>query len=102
MNPLDRLSEYLRTVEKRLRFLTWTRGAAIAAIAIATVAIHPITVSSGEMQKSPMTRRFLAIVINNAMTGTASAPLMTATQTKAVIGLSASMLLTAPSSVAGH
>jgi len=31
MNPLDRLSEYLRTVEKRLRVLTWTRGAAIAA-----------------------------------------------------------------------
>src|SRR5713101_5695928 len=31
MNPLDRLSEYLRTVEKRLRLLTWTRGAAIAA-----------------------------------------------------------------------
>src|SRR5215467_13979466 len=31
MNPLDRLSDYLRTVEKRLRVLTWTRGAAIAA-----------------------------------------------------------------------
>src|SRR5580765_2452655 len=31
MNPLDRLGEYLQTVEKRLRFLTWTRGAAIAA-----------------------------------------------------------------------
>src|SRR2546423_10560059 len=31
MNPLDRLSEYLRAVEKRLRLLTWTRGAAIAA-----------------------------------------------------------------------
>src|SRR5712692_5163720 len=31
MNPLDRLSEYLRSIEKRLRVLTWTRGAAIAA-----------------------------------------------------------------------
>src|SRR5260370_27233879 len=33
MNPLDRLSEYLRIVEKRLRMLAWTRGAAIAAVA---------------------------------------------------------------------
>jgi len=31
MNPLDRLSEYLRSIEKRLRVLAWTRGAAIAA-----------------------------------------------------------------------
>src|SRR3981081_1027443 len=31
MNPLDRLSEYLRIVERRLRMLAWTRGAAIAA-----------------------------------------------------------------------
>src|SRR5713226_6826513 len=31
MNPLDRLSEYLRSIEKRLRVLTWTRGAAIDA-----------------------------------------------------------------------
>src|SRR5712671_5822091 len=39
MNPLDRLSEYLRSIEKRLRVLAWTRGAAIAAGAalVATV-----------------------------------------------------------------
>src|SRR5262249_48695507 len=41
MNPLDRLSEYLRAVERRLRWLTWTRGMAVAAgvALIATVVL---------------------------------------------------------------
>src|SRR5580765_8122573 len=40
MNPLDLLSDYLRKVERRLRLLAWTRGAALtAAAALATTVI---------------------------------------------------------------
>src|ERR1051326_7492414 len=42
MKPLDRLSEYLGAIERRLRLLTWTRGAAVtmaAALILTVVAV---------------------------------------------------------------
>ncbi|MGA9623520.1 MAG: hypothetical protein WBQ65_03540 [Bryobacteraceae bacterium] len=42
MNPLDRLSEYLGVIERRLRWLTLSRGAAVtaaAALALTVVAV---------------------------------------------------------------
>ena len=42
MNPLDRLSEYLGAIERRLRWLALTRGAAVtagAALALTVVAV---------------------------------------------------------------
>src|SRR5579863_2390308 len=66
MNPLDRLSEYLRAVEKRLRVLAWTRGAAIAAgvALIATVVLiaNSFAFSSSSMLAS-RTVLFLALAL---------------------------------------
>src|SRR6185437_11905305 len=33
MKPFDRLSGYLGAIERRLRWLTWSRGAAVTAVA---------------------------------------------------------------------
>src|SRR5271169_5135013 len=68
MNPLDRLSEYLRAVEKRLRVLAWTRGAAIAAAValIATVILVLIANSYAFSPASLLTSRtllFLALAL---------------------------------------
>src|SRR5437762_3248764 len=68
MNPLDRLSEYLRAVEKRLRLLTWTRGAAIAAGAalVSTIVLvliaNSFAFSSGSLLAS-RTVLFLALAL---------------------------------------
>ncbi len=68
MNPLDRLSEYLRSIEKRLRVLAWTRGAAIAAGAalIATVILVLIANSYAFSSNSLLASRtvlFLALAL---------------------------------------
>src|SRR5258708_7537505 len=68
MNPLDRLSEYLRSIEKRLRVLTWTRGAAIAAGAalISTVVLVMIANSYAFSSSSLLASRtalFLALAL---------------------------------------
>src|SRR5580700_5447854 len=68
MNPLDRLSEYLRAVEKRLRVLAWTRGAAIAAgvALIATVVLVVIANSFAFSSSSMLASRtvlFLALAL---------------------------------------
>src|SRR5580704_15555699 len=68
MNPLDRLSEYLRAVEKRLRVLAWTRGAAIAAgvALISTVILVLIANSFAFSPASLLTSRtllFLALAL---------------------------------------
>src|SRR5260370_17443384 len=68
MNPLDRLSEYLRSIEKRLRVLTWTRGAAIAAGAalISTVILVMIANSFAFSHSSLLASRtvlFLALAL---------------------------------------
>src|SRR5579872_2722092 len=68
MNPLDRLSEYLRAVEKRLRVLAWTRGAAIAAgvALIATVVLVLIANSFAFSSLSMLASRtalFLALAL---------------------------------------
>src|SRR2546426_656158 len=68
MNPLDRLSEYLRSIEKRLRVLAWTRGAAVAAGAalISTVILvliaNSYAFSSNSLQAS-RTVLFLALAL---------------------------------------
>ena len=61
MNPLDRLSEYLRAVERRLRVLAWTRGAAIAsgAALLATVILVWIANSYAFSPASLLTSRTL-------------------------------------------
>ena len=58
MNPLDRLSDYLGAVEKRLRLLAWTRGVAIAAgvALVATVALVLIA-NSFAFSSSSLTAR---------------------------------------------
>ena len=68
MNPLDRLSEYLRAVEKRLRVLAWTRGAAIAAGAalISTIVLVLIANSYAFSSSSMLASRtvlFLALAL---------------------------------------
>ena len=68
MNPLDRLSEYLRSIEKRLRVLAWTRGAAIAAGAalIATVILVMIANAYAFSSSSLLASRtalFLALAL---------------------------------------
>src|ERR1700704_187297 len=68
MNPLDRLSEYLRAVEKRLRVLAWTRGAAIAAGAalISTIVLVLIANSFAFSSSSMLASRtvlFLALAL---------------------------------------
>src|SRR5271154_2965951 len=68
MNPLDRLSEYLRAVERRLRVLAWTRGAAIAAgvALIATVVLVLIANSFAFSHGSLLASRtllFLALAL---------------------------------------
>src|SRR5439155_12009708 len=68
MNPLDRLSEYLRSIEKRLRMLAWTRGAAIAAGAalIATVILVLIANAYAFSNSSVLASRtalFLALAL---------------------------------------
>src|SRR5579859_2180504 len=64
MNPLDRLSEYLRAVEKRLRMLTWSRGAAIAAAValIATVVLVLIANSFAFSSSSLLASRTVLFV----------------------------------------
>jgi hypothetical protein len=68
MNPLDRLSEYLRAVEKRLRMLAWTRGAAIAAVAalVSTIVLVLIANSFAFSSSSMLASRtvlFLALAL---------------------------------------
>src|ERR1700730_17461502 len=68
MNPLDRLSEYLRAVERRLRVLAWTRGAAITAAAalISTIVLVLIANSfafSSSSMLAPRTVLFLALAL---------------------------------------
>src|SRR5439155_24147514 len=68
MNPLDRLSEYLRSIEKRLRVLAWTRGAAIAAGAalISTVILVMIANSYAFSSSSMLASRtalFVALAL---------------------------------------
>ena len=68
MNPLDRLSEYLRAVEKRLRVLAWTRGAAIAAGAalVSTIVLVLIANSFAFSSSSMLASRtvlFLALAL---------------------------------------
>src|SRR6266478_4622475 len=68
MNPLDRLSEYLRSIEQRLRVLAWTRGAAIAAGAalISTVILVLIANSYAFSNDSLLASRtvlFLALAL---------------------------------------
>src|SRR5580704_6206210 len=46
MKPLDRLSEYLGAVERRLRLLTLTRGAAVTAAAALTLTIVAVLVAN--------------------------------------------------------
>jgi hypothetical protein len=46
MNPLDRLSEYLRTVERKLRLLAWTRGAALTAVAALLLTVVLVLVAN--------------------------------------------------------
>src|ERR1035438_6508223 len=44
MKPLDRLSEYLGALERRLRWLTFTRGAAVAAGAALALTVLAVLV----------------------------------------------------------
>src|SRR5579871_4621071 len=46
MKPLDRLSEYLGAVERRLRLLAFTRGAAVTAAAALTLTVVAVLVAN--------------------------------------------------------
>jgi hypothetical protein len=46
MNPLDRLSEYLRRIERRLRVLVFTRGAALTAVAALAFTVLAVLLSN--------------------------------------------------------
>ena len=84
MNPLDRLGEYLHRVEKRLRFLAWTRGAAVtAAVAlIFTVVLVTIanyfafspTIAIFDIPSSPLTKPETKPVICRAWCAALSGP----------------------------
>src|ERR1051325_6793470 len=53
MKPLDRLSEYLGAVERRLRLLTLTRGAAVTAAAALGLTILAVLVANNFAFSSP-------------------------------------------------
>src|SRR5689334_4692266 len=46
MKPLDRLSDYLGAIERRLRFLAWTRGAAVTAAAALLLTVLAVLVAN--------------------------------------------------------
>jgi hypothetical protein len=46
MKPLDRLSDYLGVIERRLRILAWTRGAAITAVAALALTVLAVLVAN--------------------------------------------------------
>jgi hypothetical protein len=46
MKPLDRLSDYLGAVERRLRILAWTRGAAATALAALALTVLAVLVAN--------------------------------------------------------
>src|SRR5580704_8730315 len=46
MKPLDRLSEYLGTVERRLRLLALTRGAAVTALAALLLTVAAVLLAN--------------------------------------------------------
>jgi hypothetical protein len=46
MKPLDRLSEYLGVIERRLRLLALTRGAAVTALAALTLTVVAVLVAN--------------------------------------------------------
>jgi len=46
MKPLDRLSGYLGAVERRLRILAWTRGAAATALAALALTVLAVLVAN--------------------------------------------------------
>src|SRR5438093_4442266 len=86
MNPLDRVSEYLRSIEKRLRVLAWTRGPAIAAGAalIATVILVMIANAYAFSSSSLLASRtalFLALAL--ALGGGLLLPLLRLTRRRA-------------------
>lgn len=72
----------------------------IAAIGINPVATQPTIDQLAEALNCPRMSARVAIIINSAITGTATMPLITAAQTRACTGLSAATLAPAPRSVA--
>jgi hypothetical protein len=46
MKPLDRLSDYLGAMERRLRILAWTRGAAVTALAALALTVLAVLVAN--------------------------------------------------------
>src|SRR5689334_16577754 len=46
MKPLDRLSEYLGSIERRLRIVALTRGAAVTALAALTLTVVAVIVAN--------------------------------------------------------
>ena len=46
MKPLDRLSEYLGAIERRLRLLAVTRGAAVTALAALILTVLAVLVAN--------------------------------------------------------
>jgi hypothetical protein len=46
MKPLDRLSEYLGAIERRLRLVALTRGAAVTAVAALTLTVVAVIVAN--------------------------------------------------------
>jgi len=53
MKPLDRLSEYLGAVERRLRLLTLTRGAAVTAAAALGLTVLAVLVANNFAFSNP-------------------------------------------------
>src|SRR5215467_5240996 len=53
MKPLDRLSEYLGVIERRLRLVALTRGAAVTALAALTLTVVAVVVANNFAFSSP-------------------------------------------------
>ena len=69
------------------------------AAAIAAVASQPITHNQRGSTKPPMMSRRLAMNIITIISGTATTPLITAVQNRALIGLISTKLIPSPTSV---
>ncbi|MGH9661942.1 MAG: hypothetical protein ACRD96_25565, partial [Bryobacteraceae bacterium] len=86
MNPFDRLSDYLRKVERRLRVLAWTRGAALTAAAALLLTVMLVWIANSFAFSSTSmaaSRTVLVLALGGALAFGLAVPLLRLNRRKA-------------------